>query len=96
MASYNFLVEQVACRMLIAKPVPEPIVTFHDDVIKWKHWRVTGPLWGECTVNRWIPLTKASDSEMCIFLWSAPKETVEQTIESLMIRDAIMLIITLL
>ena len=28
--------------------------------------RVTGPLWGEFTGRRWIPLTKASDAE----LWS--------------------------
>ena len=26
-----------------------------DDVIKWKHFRVTGPLWGEFTGHRWIP-----------------------------------------
>ena len=27
----------------------------HDDVIKWKHLRVTGPLSGEPTGHRWIP-----------------------------------------
>ena len=32
----------------------------HDDVIKWKHFRVTGPLCGEFTGQRWIPLTKAT------------------------------------
>ena len=26
-----------------------------DDVIKWKHLSVTGPLWGESTGDRWIP-----------------------------------------
>ena len=38
----------------------------------------TGPLWGETTCHRWIPLTKASDAELWCFLWSAPEQTVEQ------------------
>ena len=38
-------------------------VSIHDNVIKWDIFRVTGPLWGESTGHRWIPLTKASDSE---------------------------------
>ena len=48
------------------------ICVSHDDVIKWKHFRVTGPLCGEFTGHRWIPLTKASDAELWWFLWSAP------------------------
>ena len=36
--------------------------------IKWKHFRVTGPLWGESTCHRWIPLTKASHEELWSFL----------------------------
>ena len=36
-------------------------------------FRVTGPLCGEFTGHRWIPLTKASDAELCCFLWSAPR-----------------------
>ena len=32
---------------------------------------VTGPLWGESTGHRWIPLEKASDAELWCFLWSA-------------------------
>ena len=28
----------------------------HDDVIKLKHFRVTGPLWGESNGHRWIRL----------------------------------------
>ena len=40
-------------------------------------FRVTGPLCGEFTGHRWIPLTKASDAELCCFLWSAPEYTVE-------------------
>ena len=33
-------------------------------------FRVTGPLCGEFTGDRWIPLTKASDAELRCFLWS--------------------------
>ena len=40
---------------------------YHDDVIKWKHFRVTGPLCGEFTSDRWIPLTKASDTGLDVF-----------------------------
>ena len=32
-------------------------------------FRVIGPLWGESTGHRWIPLTKASDAELWCFLW---------------------------
>ena len=50
----------------------EKFSTMHDDVIKWKHFRVTGHLCGEFTGPRWIPRTKASDAELWCFLWSAP------------------------
>ena len=40
-------------------------------------FRGYGPLWGEFTDHRWIPLTKASDAELWCFLWSAPESTVE-------------------
>ena len=53
---------------------------------------VTGLLWGEFTDHRWIPLRKASDAELWCLLWSAPEQTVEQTIETLVIWDAIALI----
>ena len=36
-------------------------------------FRATGPLWGEPTGDRWIPLTKASDTEFWFFLWSVPE-----------------------
>ena len=49
-----------------------PYLHSHDDVIKWKHFHVTGPLCGEFTGHRWIPLTKTSDAELWCFLWSAP------------------------
>ena len=53
--------------------------TCHDDAIKWKH---TGPLRGESTGHRWILLTKTSDAGLWWFLWSAPEQTVKQTIET--------------
>ena len=36
-------------------------------------FHVTGPLCGEFTGHRWIPLTKASDVELWCFLWSTPE-----------------------
>ena len=36
-------------------------------------FRVTGPLWGEFTGHRWIPLTKASDAELWLLLF-APEQ----------------------
>ena len=51
--------------------------------IWWRHHRLiksgiskllnlnTGPLCGEFTGHRWIPLTKACDAELWYFLWSA-------------------------
>ena len=39
-------------------------------------FRVTVPLCREFTGHSWIPLTKASDTELC-FLWSASQQTVE-------------------
>ena len=36
-------------------------------------FRVTGHLCGEFTGSRWIPHTKASDTELWCFLWSAPE-----------------------
>ena len=66
----------------------------HDEVIRWKHCRVTGPLCGEFTGHRWIPLTKASYAELLCFLWYAPEQMAEQAIEMPVISDAIELITT--
>ena len=52
------------------EPLPE---SSHDDVIKWKLFRVTGHLCGIFTGLRWIPHTKASDAELWYFPWSAPE-----------------------
>ena len=43
------------------------IFKVHDDVIKWKYFRVSGPLCGEFTGD-----TKAIDAGLWGFLWSAP------------------------
>ena len=64
------------------------IYIYHDDVIKWKHFRVADPLCGEFTGHRWNPLTKAIDAELWCFLWSAPEQTLEQTIDTPVIWDA--------
>ena len=53
-------------------------------------FRVTGPLWGESSCDRWIPLTKAGDTELWCFLWSAPEQTVKKTIKTPVIWDAVM------
>ena len=57
-------------------------------------FRVTGPLCGEFTCHRWIPLTKASDMELWCFLRSATEQTFKQTIKTPVIWDAIPLIMT--
>ena len=57
----------VACTCDVA-----PQNVFHNDVMKWKHFPRYWPFG-----HRWIPLTKASDTELWCFLWSAPEQTVE-------------------
>ena len=49
----------------------------HDDVIKWKHFPRYWLFVGEFTGHRWIPLTKASDTELWNFLWSASEQTIK-------------------
>ena len=51
----------------------------------WRHQMKT---FSALLVDRWIPLTKASDAELWCFLWSAPEQTVVQTIDSSVIWDA--------
>ena len=51
-------------------------------------FRVTGTLRGESTAHRWIALPKASDAELWCFLWCAPEEMVEQTIDAPVVWDA--------
>ena len=66
----------------------------HDDVIKWKHFPRYLPFMRESTGHRWIPLTKASNTELWYFLWSASEQTTEQALETPVICDAIALIMT--
>ena len=57
-------------------------------------FRVAGPLWGESTGHRSIPLTRTSDAKLWCLPWSAPEQTTAQTIETAIISDAIKLIMT--
>ena len=57
-------------------------------------FRLAGPLRGESTGHRCISLTKARDAELWYFLWSAPHQTVAQTIEATVIWNAIAIIMT--
>ena len=73
----------------VSRCISGPLVTK-----KMSSYDVTGPLWGESTSDRWIPLTKASEPELWWFLWSALEQRVEQTIEAPVIWDAMVLIMT--
>ena len=42
---------------------------FHDNVIKWKHFRVPCHLCREFAGHRWIPRTKASDAWLWLFFF---------------------------
>ena len=51
------------------------VCTMHDGMMTSSNgntFRVTGPLCGEFTDHRWIPLTKTSDADLWYFLWFAP------------------------
>ena len=65
-----------------------------DDVIKWRHfvqyWRFVRGIHR----SPWLPTTKANDAELWCFLWSVSEQTVELTIETLVIWDAIAPIMT--
>ena len=55
---------------------------------------VTGPLRWESTGDRWIPLTKANDAELWCFLSTAAEQTVEQTMQTPVFWDTMVLIMT--
>ena len=55
-------------------------------------FRVTRPFWREPTDAG--GLKKASDAELWCFLWYAPQQTIQQTMETSVIWDAIALIMT--
>ena len=64
-------------------------VYVHDDLIKWKprYW----PFVQGFHRSLGIPHTKASDTELLCFLSSVPEPTVEKTMETPVIWDAIAL-----
>ena len=72
--------------------IKQNMALIHDDVIKWKHFPRYLPF--VRGIHRIIPPTKASDVELWRFLYSAPEQTVELTIEAPVIWDAIVLIMT--
>ena len=47
------------------------VIIIHDDVIKWKHFPRNWPFVRGIHRSRWIPNTKASDTELWCLLWSA-------------------------
>ena len=55
------------CHCHVTFPQTKGINLNRDVVIKWKHFRVTGPLCGEFIGHWWIPLTKASGVELLVF-----------------------------
>ena len=70
------------------------VVAIYDDVIKWKHFPrywpfVRGIHWSLMDSPHKVQWRRA-----LMFLWSAPELTVEQTIETSVIWDAIALIMT--
>ena len=65
---------------------------YHDYVIKWKHFSRICPLvWG----IHWSPVNSPHKGQwrgaLC-FLWSAPEQTAERTIDTPVVWDAIALI----
>ena len=60
--------------------------TEHNNTSKWKHFPRYWPF---------VPHKGQWSRASMFFLWSAPEQTVEQTIETLVIRDAIAPIMTL-
>ena len=68
--------------------------SYHEDVIKWKHFPYYWPFVLGIHQSPVNSRTKASDAELWCFLWSAPEPTVEQAIEAPVIWDASGLIMT--
>ena len=73
-----------------APAFPEKMKTWSNENI----FRITDSLLGESTGHRWTPLTKASDTELWCFLWSALEQTTEPSIETPVFWDAFAFIMT--
>ena len=48
--------------------IPYHIILHPDDVIIMKHFRVTGPLWGESTGHQWIPSQRPVTRSIAVFI----------------------------
>ena len=70
------------------------ILCIHDDVIKWKQFPSYWPFSQGIHRSPVNSRTNASDAKLWYFLGSAPDPTVEQTVETPVISDAIALIMT--
>ena len=72
------------------------LCTLHDDVIIRKRFTRYWPFVRGIYRSPVDPFTKASDAELWCFLWYAPEQSFEQTIETSVIWGTVLLIMTLL
>ena len=94
----------MACRLLNIKPLFNIVMAYYqlEHILKWNlsvnsiTYRQENELLALCVIigYRWIPHTNASDTELWDFLRSAPESTLEQTMKTPVIWDAITLIVT--
>ena len=83
---FNFLLTDSVAIFNVSEPISYFMMTSSNVNI----FGVTGHLCAESTGHRWIPFTKASDTDLrCFFL-----STFEQTNKTLVIWDTIVLIMT--
>ena len=72
---------------------PSAFVAFvrgiHDDVIRWKYFRVTGLCEGNPPVTSGFPSQRSMTRSFDVFFLSAPEQTAEQTIEAQVISHAV-------
>ena len=66
----------------------------HDDVLKWEHFPRYWPFVRGICRSSVVPRTKASNTELWLFLRCTPEQTAEQTVEMPVIWDAMVLIMT--
>ena len=76
---YNFPITQVfwVCSSKAWRPLAAVNVNSNRPMMTSSNrniFRVTVPLCGDLTGQRWIPLTKASDAELWCVLWPAPEK----------------------
>ena len=94
----KLLNKQLSCWWFEAPWQPRDVTVLYSacarDVIKWKHFPRYWPFVRGIHRPPVVPLTKVSDTDPLCLLWSAPEQTVQQTIEALVIWNAIALIMT--